>query len=477
MKRITLSVLILTCCLGTLFAQNTPLPSHHKWEGFLEEAMLPLNLVIDTYNLDNHDTVIPCLYSPIQTNNGLFPSEWSYSNDTLCYYNKNIQARLSLTYNPTDSSFSGIFRQGTMRTYIKFTPCDTFTTFKRPQEPQPPYRFISREVVLQRKDKEGHNVVLTGTLTLPLSVNTQEKIKYPAVLLVSGSGQQNRDEEICNHKPFLVIADYFAQQGIAVLRYDDRGTGHSVGEVATATTLDFADDAEALFNYLRKQPNIDSKRVGILGHSEGGMIAPMIASRNHKVAFVIMMAGPGCSGGDILLQQNKALFKTQRVTDSLIDRRIQCMKDFFGAMDTLVPSNYFLPFTHIIATHTEGLTPEQIDTIGLHKKDAYNWAQQMQMPWMRTFIKLDPANYLPRVKCPILALNGSRDLQVLATPNLEAIQRLASHSAKLQIKQIPNLNHLFQHCNTGLTKEYIYIEETLAPEALQTMTDWILQQD
>lgn len=472
-----LPLLLLACCFGTISAQNTSLPTHHKWEGFLEEAMLPVNLVIDTYNLDGRDTLMPCLYSPMQTHNGLFPSAWSYRNDTLFYYSKDLQAKLTLIYNPADSSFNGTFRQGTLHTAIKFAPCDTFSSFNRPQEPQPPYHFFSREVFLQRKDKEGRTVVLTGTLSLPLSADSLPQAKYPAVLLVSGSGQQDRNEEICNHKPFLVIADYFAQRGIAVLRYDDRGTGHSVGEVATATTLDFADDAEALFNYLRKQPHIDSKRVGILGHSEGGMIAPMIAARNHKVDFVVMMAGPGCSGGEILLQQNRAICEAQSLPDSLIDRRIQCMQDFFNAMDTLSSSNYFLPFSRMIASHTEGLTAEQKTAVGLRTKDAYDWAQQMQMPWMQTFIKLNPAIYLPRVKCPILALNGSRDLQVLATPNLDAIQRLASHSSALQVKLMPNLNHLFQHCETGLMRDYIYIEETIAPEALQTMADWVLQQN
>lgn len=325
-----------------------------------------------------------------------------------------------------------------------------------------------KEITLMRHCIDGQSVTLAATLTLPpLHKNT----KCPAVLLVSGSGQQDRDETIFGHKPFRTIARYFASHGIATLRYDDRGVGGSSGALDSATTYDFADDAEALFHELLHHPQIDPRKVGILGHSEGGAIAPLIAARNRNVGFVVMLAGQGCSGQEVLLQQNEAIFRLMGIDDSLIALRLLSMREFFDALHKFEPQQLDSAFKAIVNHNTGHLTKKQRRSIGMLGGDAYLFAQQLQIPWWRTFLDLDPANYLPNVDCPILALNGEKDCQVIAEPNIANIKRLCT--ANLTATTFADMNHLFQHCSTGATDEYATIAEDIAPEVLQCISQWI----
>ena len=430
----------------------------HWWLGVLEEASLPINI---TWDVDNGEFK-PVLYSPMQTPDPIIPTAWSFNNDTLNISHKPTGLRLTLVWNPTDTTFSGTFRQGMLRTQMRFVPADTLFNIVRPQTPKPPFPYSEREVTIQRR-KAG--VTLTGTLAIP-----EGRGPFPAVVLVSGSGQQNRDEELLGHKPFFVLSDYLARNGIAVLRYDDRGTGGSKGEVETATTLDFADDAEAVFDFLRRQKGIDSKRVGIIGHSEGGMIAPIVASRNRRVAFIALLAGPGTTGADILLQQNERLFQLDNVPQPLIERRLALLRSLFAAVDTLPIDNY-QPFTIALCEkYSEGLTADQRKSIGLRRGDAIGLATQMALPWMRTFVKLDNSTYLKRLRCPILAVNGDRDSQVLPV-NLDSIAAATGNRAKSVL--LPGLNHLMQHCQTGASSEYMLIDETMAPEVMETVTSFV----
>ena len=471
-RRIPYAVVILSYLL-THAALQAQVPTDwcgRWWEGMLTEAMLPLNIHIQC----DSNGVRPLLYSPLQSPTAMKPTQYSYHGDTLSYADKQLGIKMTLHYRPSDSTLTGTFRQQLLRADIIFTPCDTLSQFRRPQTPRPPYSFESRPIQLRRKDRQGNEVVLSGTLAVP-TTPPAGKNGYPAVLLVSGSGQQNRDEEIFLHKPFLVIAEYFAQHGIATLRYDDRGVGESRGPVQSATTYDMADDAEALFKLLRKSSRIDRNNVGIIGHSEGGAIAPMIAARNKKVAFVVLMAGPGCTGADILLQQNEALLRVQGIADSLISIRTSCMRDIFRLMDSISPDNYQNAFTQALQRHTSHLDREQLKAIGMRKSDVYMWAQQMQMPWMRAFIKLDPSSYLPQVRCPLMAINGSKDMQVLADPNMEALRTLLPQNApKPVLIKYDGLNHLFQPCQRGDVSEYFRIEQTIEPKVLQDMANFIL---
>ena len=298
---------------------------------------------------------------------------------------------------------------------------------KRPQTPQTPYPYETEEVTFTN-EKDG--ATLAGTLTYPVGYDKESgkpvggnMKSLTVVLFVSGSGQQNRDEELFNHKPFLVIADYLARHGIASLRYDDRATGSSKGgEVKNATSEDFMRDAEAGLNYLRNQKKF--KKIGVLGHSEGGLIAFMLGARK-KTDFIVSLAGPGVKGDTLLAAQ----------------------------------TNRIMELSGMSAT----MTAEQ-----------YRQQKEVQeTPWLQWFINYDPSDNIRNSRCPVFALNGDRDCQVLSSQNLPPIQRLLPKSKKNLIKEYPGLNHLFQHCTTGLPTEYGQIEETISQEVLQDIVQWI----
>lgn len=453
------------------------------------------------------------LYSPLQTSDPIPVSKWSLQNDTLRLECASIGFKTTLRQQ--DSLWVGTWRQGIMKEAIIFRPADTLFQLRRPQTPQPPYRFDEETVSADYTDSQGNKVHLEGALTYlkqsssspklgegdRRSTVVEECVKFPTLLLVSGSGQQNRDEEIFQHKPFLVLADYLASRGIAVLRYDDRGVGASFctspsspsnspsklegvaegqGRMSTASgeacidsadTYLFAEDAEAMFNVLKNNPHVDPNRLGIGGHSEGGAIAPMLATRNKDVKFVVMLAGQGCTGLEVLLQQNDALYRANGLSNSLLSIRNICMRDLLGPLASSRHHPTAKELQAIINRHTTGLSKVQLDSIGLGKGAAYTLKQQLATPWMQSFLSLAPADYLPMVKCPVLALNGSKDLQVLPHPNLEQIKKLCPQA---DCRELPRLNHLFQHCTTGLPSEYLMIEETFSEEAMKAIADWIL---
>ena len=400
------------------------------------------------------------LYSPMQTTDPIPVSSWSLEGNQLNIECKGIGLKMKLSRR--DSTFSGYWKQGFLKEDITFYPTDTLFTLRRPQTPQPPYRFDEEIIVTDYTDSQGNAIHLEGTLTYPKGGG-----RYPCLVLVSGSGQQNRDEEIFQHKPFLVLADYLASRGIAVLRYDDRGMGASTGSLDNADTRLFAEDAEAMLFAVKRSEHVDAKRLGIGGHSEGGAIAPMVAARNKEVKFVVMLAGQGCTGLDVMLQQNEAIFRANGISEQLVAVRMACMRELFALpVDSKVKD-----YQSIILRHIEGLSKEQQDSIALKKSLAPTLKQQMDSRWMQTFLSLDPQEYLPEVKCPVLALNGSTDRQVIAGPNQQRIKQLCPQA---DCRTLPGLNHLFQHSKKGSPDEYILIEETFAPEALQIIGDWIL---
>lgn len=401
------------------------------------------------------------LYSPMQTLDPIPVSSWSLKGDNLDLECKSIGLKMSLTRR--DSTFSGYWKQAFLKEDITLLPTDTLFQMRRPQTPQPPYRFDEEIIATDYTDSQGNKVHLEGTLSFP-----QGNGKFPCMVLVSGSGQQNRDEEIFQHKPFLVLADYLASRGIAVLRYDDRGVGASTGSLDNADTRLFAEDAEAMFRALKGNKHVDPKRLGMGGHSEGGAIAPMVAARNKDVKFVVMLAGQGCTGLDVMLQQNEAILRTKGLSEKLISIRMACMRELFS----MPTGSSQKEFKAVIDRHTAGLSKEQIDSIGLGRGAAAAAKQQMDSRWMQTFLTLDPAEYLTKVKCPILALNGSKDQQVLPQPNIERIKELNPQAdCILEL----GLNHLFQHCGTGSPDEYLLIEETFASNVMKQLADWILE--
>ena len=435
--------------------------AQHWWTGWSQQTGLALCLHQTDSNYE--------LYSPLQTSDPIPVSKWSLQGDTMRLECASIGFKTTLV--KRDSIWIGTWRQGIMKESITFRPSDTLYQLRRPQTPLPPYRFSEEIITADYTDSQGNAVHLEGTLSVP----HDSTMRYPCLVLVSGSGQQNRDEEIFFHKPFLVLADYLASHGIAVLRYDDRGVGASTGPLDSADTHLFSEDAEAMFNALKANPHVDFTRLGIGGHSEGGAIAPMVAARNKDVKFVVILAGQGCTGLEVLVQQNEALYRTKGVSDSLVAIRTRCMREIFTTTVETRPAASPLTvkdYQSIIAKQTATRTREQIDSIDLRKGTAYALKQQLDSRWMRSFLTLDPADYLPKVQCPILALQGMKDCQVVALPNITGITRLAGNNNKHQL--FTDLNHLFQHCETGSPDEYIQIEETFDPEVMKALADWIL---
>ena len=460
MKRLLLIVMLFFA--ATLSAQQVP-PNWLGWWwlGFIEEASLPVNLKFGVADGE----LKPFLYSPLQSKEPMVATKWSLVDDTLHITHKPSGVRLVLVWNDADSSFEGSFRQGMLRTQLHMKRTDTLFSIVRPQTPQPPFPYRETEVVIERK-KAG--VKLAGTLTVP-----NGKGPFPAVVLVSGSGQQNRDEELLGHKPFLVLADWLARQGIAVLRYDDRGVGGSKGEIAKATTFDFADDAESALEWLRRQKMIDRHHVGILGHSEGAMIASIVASRNRKVDFVVFLAGPGVKGSEILVQQNARIMELGGIEPYLNERHDGMLREFYGLTDTLNPASYEACLLELCEKWSEGLNNEERKRASLRKADAMMLAQQLQIPWLQQFIRFDPSIFLRKMRCRLLAINGDLDCQVIAS-NLDAVKQATGGRA--DTRMVAGLNHLMQHCASGAPNEYMFIEETMAPEVMSMVSEWILLQ-
>ena len=336
----------------------------------------------------------------------------------------------------------GVFKQSGMSFPLNLLEAK----LNRPQTPVAPFPYTTEEVKFKNGDIE-----LNGTLTLPTGFSK----KTPVLVMVTGSGQQNRDEELFGHKPFAVIADAFARKGIATLRYDDRFLGDKSNDFGNFTTSDFKEDALAAINLLRGR----FERVGVLGHSDGGTIALMLAAEG-KIDLAVSMAGVSGSGKENLLLQNKAIFKSSGYSDDVVNMYCEVLDKVFGQMAE--------------GKRPQGITIPESLPIAL-KNNLQTIMSQPQVPYLSTLLSIDMSKSLLKIKCPVLAINGKLDLQVDHTYNLGVLEKGLTN-CKHKIVAFDGLNHLFQHCKTGSPNEYSEIEETISPEVLDVMTDWIRQQ-
>jgi pimeloyl-ACP methyl ester carboxylesterase len=327
-------------------------------------------------------------------------------------------------------------------------------TGERPQEPKPPFPYQ----VIEAKIPGPGAIELAGTLTVPPGAG-----QFPAALLISGSGPNTRDENVFGHKIFLVLADYLTRHGFAVLRVDKRGVGESTGNTSTATTEDYAQDAAAEFAWLIHQPRIAAARTGLIGHSEGGLIAAMVASQDPKVGFVVMLAGPGEKGEDVIVSQVKALNAASGIPPAMQDKNAAVERAILNII-MAAPSDAAVPAA-LAAAEANGeipkIPPAQIAVLA--------------SPWYRSFLNTDPATYLEKLRCPVLALIGSKDVQVPPAANLPLLKTALAHNPHAMVEELPGLNHLFQPATTGLPAEYAQIEETMAPAALEGIARWLQQ--
>lgn len=434
------------------------------WSGKLNVMNKELTLV---FNIDKTELGYSVtMDSPDQGAYGISCDEVSFDNNTLNISIKTLGVSYSGKLN--DDKIEGQFTQSGMNFTLTLNrTADKPPVLNRPQEPQQPYPYYTEDLTFENK-KEGFT--LAGTLTLP-----SDKGKYPVVVLISGSGAQDRNQEIMGHKPFMVIADYLTRNGIGVLRFDDRGTAQSEGDFESATSENFANDVEAAVEYLLSRKDIDKKEIGLIGHSEGGVIAPMVAERNKKVSFIILLAGTGVRGDELLMKQTRTIAKASGVPDEILDQTGKINRAFYDIILNSDDDNWKDNVNEFLDSYTknnsllEGITEANVEQLKT------SMLAQFEKPWVRYFIKHDPATVLRKLKIPVLALNGSLDLQVSAKENLSAIEAALKQAKnkKYKIVELEGLNHLFQETTTGLPTEYGQIEQTFSPRALEEMLKWI----
>lgn len=422
-----------------------------SWEGkLIINPEMALRLVININDSEAGRPVIT-MDSPDQGAYGI-PIKVEYiSADSL-----NIAvAQLALQYSGklSGDSIKGEFTQGSL--HLPLTLKQKIITLNRPQTPQPPYPYMTEDVIFH---SSLDHAPLYGTLSTPHSDNE----KTPAVLLISGSGLQNRDEEIFDHKPFAVIADYMARNGIASLRYDDRGYDKSTGLMPNPTTKENSLDAIGAINFLKEK---GFAKIGIIGHSEGGLIADMIANSDNHVDFIIELGGPAVAGDDILVYQNEFLLKDGGLPDEYITLYIDAMKGIFESQK----DDHSTPFDetkHAIFS-TENISNPVLAPLARNLKENF----YSPAPWLKYFIKYNPLPDLRNISIPVLMIYGEKDTQVPPSINVPV---LLENIPGINVKVYPHLNHLMQHCNTGKVKEYAEIEETISPEVLEDIKDFIL---
>lgn len=433
------------------------------WNGTLEiSPQMKLRLVLHiTKSGDGYKSTFD---SPDQGAAGIPVATTTFKDHTL--YFAVPQGGIEYTGTYSEDMIVGTFKQGAAQFKLDLNRGNVVAAGpKRPQEPKPPFLYHS-EVVTFRNEKAG--IDLEGTLTLP-----EKNFNSLVAILVSGSGPQNRDEELLGHKPFLVISDHLTKQGIGVLRYDDRGVGKSEGDFKKATSKDFSEDVEAAVKYLKKERKFE--KIGIIGHSEGGMIAPMVAANDAEIGFIVLLAGPGTRCDELLLKQQELIGRANGASQKDLSDSRKINAEIFRLI------NKHKEETKLNSAVKKALESEIIKNPAIipqgQKQNEFidKQIKDLSNPWMLYFLRFDPKKYLSKVKCPILAVNGQKDLQVPADDNISTIKKITAKSGNKSVttKIYPNLNHLFQTSRTGSPAEYPLIEETFSEEVLNDMSKWI----
>jgi len=424
------------------------------WEGVLDVGQ---KLRVILHLTTTKDGLAATLDSPDQGAGGIGATAVKRDGSSLTVEIANIGAKYQGTIAKDYSSIDGTFSQGggEFPLSLKRAAPDTKKEEpKRPQNPVKPYPYRAEDLTYRNASA---GIQLAATLTIPAG-----KGPFPAVVLITGSGQQDRDESLLGHKPFLVISDYLTRKGIAVLRSDDRGAGGSGGDFAAATTADFATDVEAAVAYLKTRPEVDPHRIGLAGHSEGGVIAPMVAARNGDIAFIVMLAGSGVPGDQIIVAQVVAGAEAAGMShEAAAAAGVQQKR----VLDLVEQQKDESVLKEKLRAELKDVPEAQFGTV----------FKQLTSSWYRYFLTYDPRPALRKVTCPVLALNGEKDTQVPPKLNLPAIRKALEEGGNrnFEADELPGLNHLFQHAKTGAFSEYAQIEETFAPEALEKIAVWI----
>ncbi len=437
-----------------------------SWSGSMKVGAAELTLLINI-SPDEKDSLVVTIDSPDQGVKGIATSKVTVTRDSLIVKSKVLMGTYLGAFDENFSTLKGKWKQSGMTFPLDLNHSFEKYSLKRPQEPKPPFPYLEKEVTVKN---EIAKIELAGTLTMP-----EKGGPFPAVILITGSGAQNRNEELMGHKPFLVLADWLTRNGIAVLRCDDRGVGKSTGTFSTSTTLDFATDVSSAIDFLQTQKEIDPAKIGLAGHSEGGMIAPIVAAERKDVAFLVLLAGPGLTGERILLMQSAIINNNAGLTEKELVSDNNLRTKIYAAIKKNSDNEKAAVKVKALFRSAKRKHPDEKGLSQLDENQVGVFIQQCTTPWFRTFLVLDPVDYLSKVHCPLLALNGSLDVQVPAKENLEAIEKalIFGGNSSYSIDEIQGVNHLFQHAKTGNVDEYGKIEETMSPEVLERISSWI----
>lgn len=431
--------------------QSEPHALSGRWEGALDAGGRSIRVV---FRIDDGGQAV--MDSPDQGATGLAVQSVTLDGPNAIFLMPAVGGRFEGVLSADGATLEGELVQGAARMPLTLTRTAVVAEIAgpaRPQTPQPPFPYSIRDVAFDNPSTTG--VSIAGTLTLP-----EGEGPHPAVIMITGSGPQDRDETVVGHQPFLVWADALSRRGIAVLRYDDRGVGASTGDFQAATSADFASDARAALEWLATQPEIDAARVGIIGHSEGGMIAPYVVQQGGEAAWIVMLAGTVVPGGEIILEQQRRIAAAMGAPAAVVEQGNALQRQIMQA----VADNADDQAASVAAVRA------LLVAAGQSEADAWRSAQQVSTDWYRWFVVHDPAGPLRDIDVPVLAVFGGLDLQVPADLNGDALRAIRPDA---EIVVLPSLNHLLQTAQTGLPSEYQTIEETVAPAALQVVIGWV----
>lgn len=455
------SLLTIACflCFSNLFSQEIT----GSWIGELEVPGTKLPLIFNIRQ--NGNELVTTMDSPMQGAKDMPTDKTSFINKELIIDAKKFG--ISYKGKLEGETITGSFIQGGASMPLNLSrKKEGDSGLKRPQTPKPPFNYGIEEVTFTNPTDKN---TLAGTLTTPA-----DKKDFPVVVLISGSGQQNRDSEIFGHKSFWVIADDFAKKGIGVLRVDDRGTGGSNGINMSVTTQNFAGDTNAAVEFLAQK---GFKNIGLIGHSEGGIIAPMVASKNPKVKFVVSMAGPGVPIEELMVLQANAIAKASGATEEELKSGEETNRKIYSLIKNYKGDNLTGEVQKLFASEIQKMPKEQQPEATEIEKITLAEAKKVTIPWYIYFLKINPDAYWSQLKIPVLAINGTKDLQVISKENLAGIKTSLekAKNKKFETVEFPNLNHLFQEAKTGTVEEYAQLEQTISPQVLDKMSSWILK--
>ncbi len=435
-------------------------PVEGLWQSALVTHGLRLRFQLHVFH-DSDGELIAALDNLDQNVSGLPAMNVTLEGSTFHFEIPSVNGTFEGTLSANKNSISGAWNQtGVTNEELEFKRSDQPLELHRPQTPSKPYPYREEEVTFSNS---AANVTLAGTLTLPKGPGP-----FPAALLIAGSGPHDRDESLANHKPFLVLADFLTRKGVAVLRYDKRGIGKSTGSVDNATTLDLASDAAAALTFLKSRHDIDPTRIGLVGHSEGAMIAPYLAANSKDIPWLILLAAPATSGQDTFLNQSELIGRVGGLSDAQLVASLSFDREAYDLVRQEKNPG-------ILAKKLKQLVHESGLDATLPPSTLEIQLRMMTSPWFRFFLDYDPLPSLRNIKCPVLALYGQKDLQVPAKSNLPLLQKALADggNTRADVRQLPELNHLFQHAFSGSPSEYGAIDETVSPEVLQIIGDWL----